>query len=196
MTEPKAIHSDHVAEHPAFRAWARVHGSQAAPTKIEVLKQTKRKTMVCRLSGSGKEMENVIAKRSFRHYIGVERIIYAEILPSLPVTSLRYYGSTEDDDPNYEWLFIEDANGRAYTSRLKAHRIAAGLWLVIMHASSASHVDMLSRLPERSPGHYLEALRFARQSIERSFTFKLDWWTWTSLRLIARGLVRLTGQRG
>src|SRR5207249_9035440 len=80
MTEPKAIRSDHVAEHPAFRAWARVHGSQAAPTKIEVLKQTKRKTMVCRLSGSGTEMEIVIAKRSFRHYIGVERIIYAEIL--------------------------------------------------------------------------------------------------------------------
>src|SRR5437867_13378348 len=146
MTEPKAIRSDHVAEHPAFRAWARVHGSQVAPTKIEVLKQTKRKTMVCRLSGSGKEMENVIAKRSFRHYIGVERIIYAEILPSLPVTSLRYYGSTEDDDPNYEWLFIEDANGRAYTSRLKAHRIVAGRWLGILHTSSASQVDMLSRL--------------------------------------------------
>src|SRR5438046_3112090 len=67
MTEPREIRSDHVAEHPAFRAWARVHGSQAAPTKIEVLKQTKRKTMVCRLSGSGTEMENVITKRSFRH---------------------------------------------------------------------------------------------------------------------------------
>src|SRR5439155_23953756 len=100
MTEPKAIRSDHVAEHPAFRAWARVHGSQAAPTKIAVLKQPKRKTMVRRLSGSGKEMENVSAKRSFRHYIGVERIIFAEILPSLPVTSLSYYGPTEDEDPN------------------------------------------------------------------------------------------------
>src|SRR5207245_40671 len=114
------------AEHPAFRAWARVNGSQDAPTKIEVLKQTKRKTMICRLSGSGKQMENVIAKRSFRHYIGVERIIYAEILPSLPVTSLRYYGSTEDDDPNYEWLFIEDATGSACNLRCQATRIAAG----------------------------------------------------------------------
>src|SRR2546423_15052220 len=111
MTEPKAIRSDHVAEHPAFRAWARVHGSQAAPTKIEVLKQTKRKTMVCRVSGSGKQMENVIAKGSFRHYLGVERIIYAEILPALPVTSLRNYGSTEDYNPNYEGLCIVYANG-------------------------------------------------------------------------------------
>src|SRR5437667_10407533 len=118
MTEPKAIRSDHVAEHPAFRAWARVHGSQAAPTKIEVLKQTKRKTMVCRQPGSGTEMGNVIAKRSFRHYDGVERIIYAEILLSLPVSWLRYYGSTEDDHRNYECLCIEDAHGRAYTSRL------------------------------------------------------------------------------
>ena len=194
MTEPKAIRSDHVAEHPAFRAWARVHGSQAAPTKIEVLKQTKRKTMVCRLSGSGTEMENVIAKRSFRHYIGVERIIYAEILPSLPVTSLRYYGSTEDDDPNYEWLFIEDANGRAYTSRLKAHRIAAGLWLGIMHTSSASHVDMLSRLPERGPGHYLEALRFARQWIERSLNLELELEDLDSLQMIISDFDRLEGQ--
>src|SRR5205809_6435655 len=116
MTEPKAIRSDHVAEHPAFRAWARVHGSQAAPTKIEVLKQTKRKTMVCRLSGSGTEMENVIEKRSFRHYIGVERIIDAEILTSLPATSLRYYGPPADDDPNYAGSFIAAANVRAYTS--------------------------------------------------------------------------------
>src|SRR5437879_9614852 len=137
MTEPKAIRSDHVAEHPAFREWARVHGRQAAPTKIEVLKQTKRKTMVCRLSGSGTEMENIIAKRSFRHYIGVERIIYAEILPSLPVTSLRYYGSTEDDDPNYEWLFIEEANGRAYTSRLKPTGFAADTGLGSMQPPSA-----------------------------------------------------------
>jgi len=194
MTEPKAIRSDHVAEHPAFRAWARVHGSQAAPTKIEVLKQTKRKTMVCRLSGSGTEMENVIAKRSFRHYIGVERIIYAEILPSLPATSLRYYGSTEDDDPNYEWLFIEDANGRAYTSRLKAHRIAAGRWLGILHTSSASQVDMLSRLPERGPGHYLEALRFARQWIERSLNLELELEDLDSLQMIISDFDRLEGQ--
>src|SRR5439155_4506526 len=194
MTEPKAIRSDHAAEHPAFRAWARVHGNQAAPTKIEVLKQTKRKTMVCRLSGSGKEMENVIAKRSFRHYIGVERIIYAEILPSLPVTSLRYYGSTEDDDPNYEWLFIEDADGRPYTSRLKAHRIAAGRWLGILHTSSSSHIDALSKLPDRGPGHYLELLLSARQWIERSLNLELESDDLDSLRMIISDFERLEGQ--
>src|SRR5437764_14302361 len=100
MTEPKAIRSNHVTEHPAFRAWARVHGSQAAPTKIEVLKQTKRKTMVCRLSVSGTEMQNVIAKRYFRHYIGVASIIYPDILPSLQVTPLRYYESNEKENHN------------------------------------------------------------------------------------------------
>src|SRR6059036_1048998 len=172
MTEPKAIRSDHVADHPAFRAWARVHGNQAAPTKIE----------------------NVIAKRSFRHYIRVERIIYAEILPSLPATSLRYYGSTKDDDPNYEWLFIEDADGRSYTSRLKAHRIAAGRWLGILHTSSASHVDMLSRLPDRGPGHYLEALRFARQWIERSLNLELELEDLDSLQMIISDFDRLEGQ--
>src|SRR5438132_14383180 len=102
MTEPKAIRSDHVAEHPAFRAWARVHGSQAAPTKIEVLKQTQSKTMVCRLSGSRTGMENVSAKRSFRHCIGEQRIIYVEILLALPVTAVRYNRRTEDNDLHYK----------------------------------------------------------------------------------------------
>src|SRR5207245_10088699 len=101
---------------------------------------------------------------------------------------------TEDDDPNYEWLFIEDANGRAYTSRLKAHRIAAGLWLGIMHTSSASQVDMLSRLPERGPGHYLEALRFARQWIERSLNLELELKDLDSLQMIISDFERLEEQ--
>jgi len=192
MTDQVMV-SDRAAEHPAFRAWTRLHGSGAAPTKIEVLSQHK-KTMVCRLSGLGTASEDVIAKRSFRQYIGVERMVYEDILPELTVSSLRYYGSTEDDDPNYGWLFIEDADGRPYTSRLKAHRIAAGRWLGILHTSSASHIDALSKLPDRGPGHYLELLLSARQWIERSLNLELQSDELDSLRMIISDFERLEGQ--
>src|SRR5437870_10244134 len=132
MKDPQVIVSDRAAEHPAFRSWTRLHGNEVAPPKIEVLSQHK-KTMVCRLSGLETAREDIIAKRSFREYIGVERMIYEDILPELPLSSLRYYGSIEDDDPSYGWLFIEDADGRQYAPRLKAHRIAAGRWLGILH---------------------------------------------------------------
>src|SRR5207247_8031847 len=103
---------DRAAEHPAFRAWARLHGSEAAPKNIEVLHAKRKKTMVYRLSGLGTAREDVIAKRSFRQSVEVERTIYEHVLPVLPLSSLRYYGSTDDDNPDYGWLFIEDAAGR------------------------------------------------------------------------------------
>src|SRR5712692_10640813 len=101
MTDPEVIVSDRAAEHPAFRAWARLHGSEAAPTKIEALHIKQKKTKVYRLSGLGTVREDVIAKRSFRQSVEVESTIYENILPGLPLSSLRYYGSTEDDNPDY-----------------------------------------------------------------------------------------------
>src|SRR5919108_4643249 len=175
MTDSQLIVGDRVAEHPAFRAWTRLHHGEAAPTRIEVLRQERRKTRVYRLSGLGTApSEDVVAKRSYRQYVEMERKIYQDILPSLPVNSLRYYGTIDDDDPKYGWLFVEDADGRAYTSRLRAHRIAAGKWLAILHTSSASHIEEFSDLPDRGPQHYLECLRSARHWIERSLDLELE----------------------
>ncbi len=149
--------------------------------------------MVYRLSFSGSAREDVIAKRSLKQHVGVERTIYEDILPDLPVSSLRYYGSTEDDDPDYFWLFIEDADGRAYTPRLKAHRVAAGRYLGTLHTSSACH-QMLVKLPDRGPGHYLGRLRFARQWVERTLNLELVTEELESLQTILSNLERLEGR--
>jgi len=53
---------------------------------------------------------------------------------------------------------------------------------------------MLSRLPERGPGHYLEALRFARQWIERSLNLELELKDLDSLQMIISDFDRLEGQ--
>ena len=150
--------------------------------------------MVYQLSGSGTTRGDVIAKRSLRQYAGVERTVYEDILPDLPVSSLRYYGSTEDeDDPDYCWLFIEDADGRAYTPRLKAHRVAAGRYLGTLHTSSACH-QALSKLPDRGPAHYLERLRSARQWIEKTLNLELETEEIESLQTIISNLERLEGR--
>src|SRR5919108_4077339 len=173
MADSQLIVGDRVAEHPAFRAWARLCGGETRTMKIEVLKQGRRKRMVYRLSGSGTAGEDVIAKRSLREYFRVERTIYENILPDVPARLLKYYGSTEDDDPHYGWLFTEDADGREYNSRYKAHRIAAARWLGALHTSSAYH-QALSKLPDRGPRYYLERLRSARQWIEKTLSAELE----------------------
>ena len=53
---------------------------------------------------------------------------------------------------------------------------------------------MLSRLPERGPGHYLEALRFARQWIERSLNLELELKDLDSLQMIISDFDRLEEQ--
>ena len=149
--------------------------------------------MVYRLSGSGTAGEDVIAKRSLREYFRVERTIYENILPDVPARLLKYYGSTEDDDPHYGWLFTEDADGREYNSRYKAHRIAAARWLGALHTSSAYH-QALSKLPDRGPRYYLERLRSARQWIEKTLSAELETDGRESLQAILSDLERLEGQ--
>lgn len=149
--------------------------------------------MVYRLSGSGTTKEDVIAKRSLKQYFEVERAIYESILSDLPISSLRYYGSIEDEDPDYGWLFIEDADGRPYNSQSKAHRISAGCWLGTLHTSSAYH-QVLSKLPDRGPGYYLERLRSARHWIERTLNFELKIDERDSIQTIVSYFERLEGQ--
>lgn len=174
MTDSQIIAGDRLAEHPAFRAWTRLHPNEAAPARINVLREERTRTRVYRLSGLGTSREDIVAKRSYRRHIDMERKIYEDILPKLPVSSLRYYGTTDDDDQKYGWLFIEYADGRKYTPLLRTHRIAAGRWLGKLHTSSASHSDEFSGLADRGPQHYLQRLRSARHWIERSLGIELE----------------------
>src|SRR5207244_4047785 len=108
----------------------------------------------------------VIAKRCPRAQALLERTFYEEILPHLPVPTLRYYGSEEEPDTGFCWLFLGDADGEPYSPLLEEHRVLAARWLSLLHMSSTC-VTPARRLPDRGPDHYLRHLRSAREAILR-----------------------------
>ncbi len=149
--------------HPALRAWRQLHAGAAEPTRIDTLKR-KHKSAIYRLHGAGPKGVPVIAKCCLKTGARAERTIYEEVLPNLPLPMLRFYGWVEDDSPDFEWLFIEDAEGELYSQAAPGHRIAAVRWLASFH-TSAARLPVSTRLPDRGPSFYLEQLRLARRNI-------------------------------
>lgn len=152
-------------EHPAVKAWIKLQPGRVGPEGIETLKKEK-KSGVYRLEGVGPEGSAVIAKRCRQVTAMIERAIYEEILPRLPLTTLRYYGFVEEPGGKSCWLFLEDAGKEAYSPRIEEHRALVARWLGRMHTSAAC-VAAAARLPDRGPDHYLEHLRLARDTIRR-----------------------------
>jgi hypothetical protein len=106
----------------------------------------------------------IIAKRSPRLTAVIERTIYEEFLPNLPLTAPQYYGCVDEPDGESCWLFLEEVTGKRYRCHDAEHRTAAARWLGIMN-TSASGIAATSRLPRRRPGHYLSILQSARETI-------------------------------
>ena len=96
----------------------------------------------------------------------VERTVYEDVIPHLPVTVPRYYGSREEDAGS-GWLFLEDVGGERYSELDGEHRAVAGRWLGLMH-TSAEGVAAAARLPDGGPGRYLAHLRSTREIIVRN----------------------------
>jgi len=158
-------------EHPAVKAWAKLQpggGLSAGPTEIERL-QKKKKGVVFRLKGVGPGCSDIIAKRSSPERLLKERIIYEQILPALPIPTVRYYGFIEEPDDECCWLFIESADGEEYSSLAEKHRILAGRWLGLLH-TAAARVAAAARLPDRGPSYYLEQLRQGCDTILRNLS--------------------------
>jgi hypothetical protein len=151
-------------EHPAAIAWGKVAPDHGAPARITKLKETRR-SRVYRLHGAGPGGAPVIAKLGSSAGVAIERAIYEDVLPSLPVTALRFYGLLEDREGH--WLFLEDSGNQKYSNNLEEHRAMAGRWLGTMHSSAARRAAP-ARLPEREPRYYLERLRFSRETICQS----------------------------
>ena len=154
-------------EHPAVRAWSKLLPGRVEPESVEIL-QERQKSAVYRLHGVGPGGSTVIAKRCERATALIERTIYEEVLPHLPITALHYYGFTEEDD-TFCWLFLEDVGSERFSPLTKEHRVLAARWLGMMH-TSAARVTAAARLPDRGPDHYLEHLRFARHTILQNLT--------------------------
>src|SRR3989449_6277676 len=104
---------------PAVAAWRGLAQDPPDPEHIEVLRQGK-KSATYRLVGAGPDGAPVIAQRSQMPKALIERTVYEQILPHLPVTSPRYYGFQEDS-PQFAWLFLEDVGDERYSARSEEH---------------------------------------------------------------------------
>ena len=149
-------------QHPAVRAWSRLQPGRDV-SEIRPLKRTA-KSAIYRLTNTAAEARGVIAKRCLTATGLIERIVYEEILPRVAAPGLRFFGFLEDADPQFCWLFLEDAGSEAYAPALDSHRAAAARWLALLHTSAAG-LPGAHRLPGRSPAYYLERLRLARANV-------------------------------
>jgi hypothetical protein len=149
--------------HPAVKAWAELGSGRFEPEQIEILKQ-KQNGAVYRLASVGPGNSAVIAKRCRHERAVIERAVYEEILPHLPMPTPHYYGCVEEEDNRFWWLFLEDIGDQRYSPFAEEHRALAAQWLGAMH-TAAEGLRVKALLPHRGPDHYLMYLRSARQAI-------------------------------
>ena len=161
-------------ERRAVSAWKELAEGNAQPPIITRLydrkkEKPKKKSAVFRLHGVGVRGGNVIAKRCRHSTASVERKVYEEILPALPVPTLRFYGFNVDPDPNFAWLFIEDAGDQKFFPREATHRIAAAQWFAVMH-TVARRLRATRELPERGTKHFFAHLENGRARIAENLS--------------------------
>jgi hypothetical protein len=156
VTQPAAL----VHEHVAIGAWRRAGGPR--PAAVESIGSGRsRKSVLLRFVGAGRGGGSVVAKLCRSETGRLERRIYEDLLPRLPIAAPRFYGSTEE--PEGVWLFLEDLGPRRFDPSDAEHRVLAARWLAGLHASAAR--IGLADLPERGAAHYLEHLRAGRSTI-------------------------------
>jgi hypothetical protein len=163
VPEPAEVLRPGLAAHPAVRAWRTSHPGARCPDSIQVVKRAEKST-VYRLLGAGPAGSPLIVKQCLTEAGRLERTVYEDILPRVPVTSLQYYGSF-DEAGGYCWLFLEDAGTQRYSPDDPEHRSLAGRWLGVLH-TCAAHLAPTAGLPDRGPGYYLGRLRAARGSLK------------------------------
>jgi hypothetical protein len=161
-TPVEILQSDLLA-HPAVKAWVQLCPGRVEPERIEVLKQ-RTKGAVYRLVGVGPGNFGVIAKRCRHDRVVIERPVYEEVLPQLPVPTIQYFGYIEEEDGQFCWLFLEDVGNERYSPFADEHPALAARWLGAMHTAAES-LRVKSSLPDRGPNHYLNYLQSVREAI-------------------------------
>jgi aminoglycoside phosphotransferase (APT) family kinase protein len=104
----------------------------------------------------------VFAKWARADVILTERRIQEEILPALPVTVPRYYGTCLDGGDG--WLFLEDVGDARYSRFDPDHLRVAGEWVATLHVAAARS-GRPPGLPDAGPARYLRHLRNARARV-------------------------------
>ncbi len=159
---------DDLRQHRAVKVWERVTARPVAPERIEILK-LKNKSAVYRLVGAGRDGSPVIAKRCRRATAPIERMIYEQFLPRLPLPRLEHYGFAEDPCDEFCWLFLQDAGGLEYSPLNPVHRALAARWLGTVQIA-ALDTTLPAHLPARDAAHYLDLLRAARSKLSEHLT--------------------------
>jgi aminoglycoside phosphotransferase (APT) family kinase protein len=88
-------------------------------------------------------------------------------LPHVPTATLRCYGSIEDQQPSFGWLFLEDAGEERFSSSSAEHRALAARWLAVLHTSIPCQPVLEARLPGRPVEYYRGIVGLARDAIGR-----------------------------
>jgi thiamine kinase-like enzyme len=176
MSKPLKILRENLLEHPSVRAWSVTGPKRVEPGSIAVIKPWMKNAMfgtyksgVYRLEGVGLGGSAVIAKRCPRLTAAVERLMYEEFLPQLPLPTLACYGSVDEPDGESCWLFLEEAIGQRYSPLNPEHRALAARWLAAVHTVGRDP-GWKTRLPDRGPEQYLRMLRSCRAKVHEQFT--------------------------
>jgi len=153
-----------LAEHRAVKAWSQLEPERMEPETIEVLRLTRRKSAVYRMTGVGRNGAAVIAKRCRTTTASVERLIYETVLSRLSLPALGCYGFVPEPGGEFCWLFLEDAGTDEYSPDNAEHRALAGQWLGAVH-HVARLAGLQAQLPDRGLSHYLQRLRSSRAAL-------------------------------
>lgn len=162
---PIVIESTNLTGHPGVRAWNELDGIE--PASIELWRHANlTKPAIYRLTFASPRKPAVFAKRYVNTSPTLERWMYERVLPDLPLTTPRYYGSNHGDDGSH-WLFIEDVGAERLSPGDPVQRVLAARWLALLHRSAAD-LPLAEQLPDAGPSRYLGHLRSARENIRRS----------------------------
>jgi aminoglycoside phosphotransferase (APT) family kinase protein len=153
------------AGHPAVIAWAGFSGRRIVPPRIEVLR-TGLKSSTYRLFGVGPAGTSIIGQCSRARKAAIERIVYEDILPHLPVTVPRFYG-VKPEGTEHTWMFLEDVGDQRYQESDPVHRSLAGRWVGLMH-SAAGGMAAARALSDTGPERYFRYLQTACRTIRSS----------------------------
>ena len=149
--------------HPAVAAWTAADGRREdviAVTPLKPQRKPEQKSGVYRLHLQN-GTHDVVAKRCRRQTAAVERVIYERVLPRIGAPVLEYFGSVEDSDDRYLWIFLEDAGQEEVG---EDDGVLVARWLGRLHAFTADIVSELG-LPQRGAEHYREHLSGALQRL-------------------------------
>jgi ATP-binding cassette subfamily B protein len=163
----RGTRQERLLAHPAVQAWRQIAPEQPVPARVVPVKvkaDRDRAARAYRLEPVERDAPVIIAKGCRRADAVMERLVYEEILPHVPLPGPQCYGVVADPDAERGWVFLEELRGEEYSSLIPSHRIAAAQWLGLLHTHAQEWADPAS-LPAAGPSRYRDQMHIARDAI-------------------------------